>query len=456
LKYLHKVIFVICLISSGLQAQITNPRFELVNDVSSTKIPFDLINNLIIVPVYVNGTELNFILDTGVQFNIIFNTKITEVLEVNDARRLELRGLGQDGFVEAIYSKNNILDLGNIKGYEQDLFIITDRSYDLSTKLGVNVHGVLGYEIFKDFLVELDYVNKKVHFSKHSTKSERKLKRFESFDLTFNKKKPFIDAQIQPWSEDSKIDVHLLIDSGGGDAIWLFEDADQGINPPNYYFHQFMGQGLSGRIYGKKSKVNRLELGVFEFDQPNASYPDSLSIGNARSYKERNGSLGGEVLKRFKVVFDYKNEKVYLKKNKFYKSPFRYNHSGMEIVFDGHIQVNSVNSKISDFLNSVSSSTSKTLVFESLLEYSFKPLYKIYQVAEDSPAARAGLRPEDRLVSINGDYCYDMSLQEINYKFSEIGETVNMTVSRTLSPNNTIELKFKIKIQDRMFEELLD
>lgn len=453
MRFLYKILILILLISSGLQAQFSQPRFELKDEMSSVKIPFDLINNLIIVPVKVNGTELNFILDTGVQYNIIFNTKITEVLELNDARRLQLRGLGQDGYVEAIYSQNNILDLGMIKGLDQDLFIITDRSYDLSTKLGINVHGVLGYEIFKDYLVQLDYVRKRVKFYEHEDKYYRKLKKFESFDLTFNKKKPFIDAKIKSWGKQDDINVHLLIDSGGGDAIWLFEDLEKGIDPPNNYFYQFMGQGLSGRIYGKKSKIAELSLGSFQFENPNASYPDSISIGNARSYEARNGSIGGEVLKRFNVVFDYQQGKVFLKRNKYYRSPFRYNHSGMEIVFDGNIQVNSIKSNISEFLNSVGGSTSKTIAFESLLEYSFKPSYKIYQIAEESPAFKAGLKANDRLISINGDNCYDMTLQEINYKFSEIGRTVNLVVNREISPNKSVDVKVKLKIDNRMFSK---
>ena len=36
-----------------------------------------------------------------------------------------------------------------------------------------------------------------------------------------------------------------------------------------------------------------------------------------RIYKDRNGSLGGDILKRFNLFFDYANKKLYLKKNRF-------------------------------------------------------------------------------------------------------------------------------------------
>ena len=45
---------------------------------------------------------------------------------------------------------------------------------------------------------------------------------------------------------------------------------------------------------------------------------------------DRNGSVGGEVLKRFNMVFDYPNNKLHLK-NANFKNPFQYNLAGIEL-----------------------------------------------------------------------------------------------------------------------------
>ena len=47
----------------------------------------------------------------------------------------------------------------------------------------------------------------------------------------------------------------------------------------------------------------------------NVAYPDSTSISYARKFKGRNGSLAGNILKRFNVIMDYRNALVTFKKN---------------------------------------------------------------------------------------------------------------------------------------------
>jgi hypothetical protein len=47
--------------------------FTLASNKKHQKIRFELINNLIIIPVEINGVELTFILDSGVSKPILFN-----------------------------------------------------------------------------------------------------------------------------------------------------------------------------------------------------------------------------------------------------------------------------------------------------------------------------------------------------------------------------------------------
>jgi hypothetical protein len=42
-------------------------------EVNKVKIPFQLINNLVFIPINVNGVELTFLLDSGVKETILFS-----------------------------------------------------------------------------------------------------------------------------------------------------------------------------------------------------------------------------------------------------------------------------------------------------------------------------------------------------------------------------------------------
>lgn len=63
----------------------------------------------------------------------------------------------------------------------------------------------------------------------------------------------------------------------------------------------------------------------FKFNNPVVAFPDSVSSTNVNMVVDRKGSMRGDVLKRFTMVFDYKNIQIFLKKNGNYHIPFSYN-----------------------------------------------------------------------------------------------------------------------------------
>src|SRR5690606_3189237 len=97
--------------------------------------------------------------------------------------------------------------------------------------------------------------------------------------------------------------VKLLLDSGSCDALWLFENTEGEIAGPVKFFDDLLGFGLSGKIHGKRARLQRFRIGDFEIQQTKVSYPDSISLRYLNVMGDRNGSLGSEILRRFKVVF---------------------------------------------------------------------------------------------------------------------------------------------------------
>jgi len=393
--------------------------FNLPNNKDYTKINFKLINNLIVFPVEVNGVELSFLLDSGVSKPILFNIiNLTDSLLVNNVERIYLRGLGADGEIEALRSRENFLKVGDAININQDIYVVFDNSINFTPRLGVDVHGIIGYDIFKDFVVEINYRSKFIKLFKHSESKYKNCRKCESFDMILNKNKPYIDAYAE--IDTIKTPVKLLIDTGSSDALWLFEDHEKQILPPNEkYFHDFLGKGLSGNIHGKRSRVNSFSLGDFHLENVNVAYPDSASISHARKFEERNGSISGDLLKRFNIVVDYKNLKVTLKKNSNFRKPFFYNKSGIVLEQYGVRVIKELGEK--KYIDNYGRENRDNIIvdFSQTFHYSLKPSYTIVELREGSPAERAGLEIGDVILSINNKGTHKMTLQEATLYFCE-------------------------------------
>ena len=212
--------------------------------------------------------------------------------------------------------------------------------------------------------------------------------------------------------------------------MWLFENSKPEILPPTKFFNDFLGEGLSGAIHGKRSKIHSLVMGKFELLNPTVSYPDSLSVAEATKFTERNGSMGGVVLKRFIVVFDYRNSKLTLKQGHFFKEPFRYNMSGIELIYNGKILVKELDKGAISYGNADESSGFK-VTLDYNYKFTFKPTYKIHNITEGSSAHEAGLQKGDVVIKINGKYTYNLKLEEIVEKFYQKENTkIQLVVER--------------------------
>jgi hypothetical protein len=408
-------------------------KFQLIGNNKSVTVPFQLKNNLILIPVTINEQKFTFILDTGVSKTLLFNIKANDSIVLNNPVSINIKGLGSGNYFSAIKSTNNFIKIKNIINPKSELYLITEAKFDFSARIGIDVHGLIGADLLKNFIVEIDYVKKKVKFYDPDFFKFKKKKKYCKIPITIHKNKLYISANINNFKKT----INLLVDTGSSDSVWLLEDDK--IKIPNKNFDDFLGNGLSGEIHGKKAKINSFKIGDFEFKNVLVAFPDSTYVKYSKDGFIRNGIVGGNILKRFKVILDYSNKKIFLKKNSKFKEPFYYNKTGLDISYNGKILIEEKQFDV----NNVEVNGNKTIELMSIINFIFKDSFIVSGVKKGSSADVAGIKKGDILFEINGKRSYNYKLDDIVHKLSGNKKNISLIIIR-----NGIKYKFKVPLID--------
>ncbi len=385
--------------------------FALADGKKKVDIPIEIYNNLIVVPVVLNGAlPLKFVLDTGVRTAILTQKTFTDILNLAYSRKYTISGPGGEQIIDAYITNNVSLELPGVTGRGHALLVLGEDYLELRNYLGTDVHGILGYELFSRFIVEVDYDKKMLTLTVPDR--FKKSRKFQSIPIKIEDTKPYVTTSVV-LADGTQLTAKLLVDSGASHGLMLEPTSDPRIRVPDSTVSSVIGRGLGGEITGKVGRIRSLELGSYDiknaianFPDPN-SYFDSLKLGSTK----RNGAIGGEVLSRFTVIFNFPEEKIYLKKNSQFKKKFHYNLSGLTVKAKG----------------------SRLNVFE------------ITEVRQKSVADRAGVLIGDLLVSINGVNTRTLDLNAINGFFNrKPGKKINLVVDRK---GQQLRLSFKLTDQ---------
>ncbi len=403
--------------------------FNLPDGQKYQKIKFQLINNLIVIPVEVNGSSLSFILDSGVSKPILFNLTDHDSIQINNVTEISIKGLGDGEPISALSSKGNDFKLGRVRNDQQQLYVVLDNEMNFSPSLGIPVHGIIGYELFRDFVVDINYGNKTLKLYDPSSYKYKKDKKYETLPMQVIRKKAYVDGELY-LKDGESVPVKLLLDSGSSDAIWLFENED--IEMPEKHYYDFLGKGLNGNIFGRRTMVKGIKIGSFVLEDAKAAFPNAESFNDMKNLGDRNGSMGGEILKRFNMVFDYPNNKVSLRKNNNFNNPFQYNMSGIELQHDG---LRYIAEKIADSRGMVKSDSDTfgnvQILFENRTRLSLVPEIIVSGIRAGSPAETAGLREGDVVLAVNGKSVHRYKLQEIMQMLNEKeGKRIKVLIER--------------------------
>lgn len=157
-------------------------------------------------------------------------------------------------------------------------------------------------------------------------------------------------------------------------------------------FERLTGWGVGGGIRGQT--IRPVTLTLAEFEIPNVAAELSLQSAGALSNRYVAGSVGGAVLERFRVIFDYGKQMVYLEPNEHYDDPEGADRSGLWI------------NRAADGL-------------------------RIVDVASGGPAGEAGLEVGERIVAVDGVEYGDLSLSAVRetWRRAEPGTVVALKVA---------------------------
>ncbi len=355
--------------------------FVMPDGVKFTRVEFELISNLIVIPIQINNKiTLKFILDTGAETSILTEDIFGSFLGLNYVREMVLQGPGLIDSIEARVAANVKMALpGGIVGHGLNMLVLKEDYLQLNKNLGEDIYGIIGYDLFKRFVVEIDYDERVIIFHDPNKYRPRRWKRRVSMKVLNSK--PYINLKIR---QDHGVDsLDFMIDTGASHALLLDVNNSDNIHKPEKVINTLLGQGLGGDIPGYMGRLDKIRCNKYEFDDVLVSFPAPGIYLKAIKRGSEHGTIGGEILSRFNLTFDYQNGYLYLIRGQSYKEKFDANMSGM-------------------FLTSLGDN------YDSLV---------VSQVYPDTPADRAGIKPGDHVLKVNNLNSDNSSLSEIQAFF---------------------------------------
>ncbi len=405
-------------------------HFEFLENKKRQKVDFELINNLIVLPVEVNGQKLHFLLDSGVNTTLVFNNNQLQNPKLDDAKQVMLQGLGDGNPVVAHITTGNTLKIKHLVAEQQTILLIDETEFEFAKRMGTQIDGILGYSLFSSALITVNYETEQIKFQKFEHQPKRICRQCYEIPIEIHDNKPYIQLSGK-LSTYLPIEGKFLVDSGSGDSIWLFPDSE-GVDIIEPVFEDFLGRAINGNIFGQRGKITSMNIGEKTFQGVKVAYPNEENLKHLSILEGRIGSIGGEILRRFRVTFDYQNKKIYFKPLRRHQRPFYYNMSGLEIQHNG---VELIRTKLTNNLGIKTSDDRQVSGVEVFLQPQFQleliPVIEIFEVRPESPAARVGVQPGDILKRINGTPVSRLKISDIINKLQKKpGQKLRIVVER--------------------------
>jgi predicted aspartyl protease len=277
------------------------------------EVPFAFDRTSVIIQVKLNGQgAYNFVLDTGSDVSTIDLATAKEL-------GLKLKSTGEQATGGGSEKQQIFLtqipqvEIGNLAS--KNIYAVAVDLSKSSQVLGKPLHGVLGYGVLKNRVVQFDYPKRVIRFYSSSP--------YPKADRNFNNERraalPFQLGNSSPIIDDVYVNgkkIKAVIDTGGGGtyfaltpeaitSLGLEREMSQ-AEPDN------RGTGVNGAISSRKGKIKSLRVGTISVDSPTVIfYPK----GAGKDNRKFGGAIGNMFLQDYVVTFDYSNKTVVFEKS---------------------------------------------------------------------------------------------------------------------------------------------
>ena len=380
---------------------------------SWASIPVQVQRNLLVISARLNGRgPFNFLLDTGVSMSILTSTTLADSLGLCHGEQLRIVGAGGGDTGLLAYQTDSVrTSLPGVVAPHMSWVVLADNLLDLSGFVGMPIHGIIGSELFRSFVVTLLVEDGRIRLARPATYRAPRGRRWATLPLSLERNKAYLTALVQ-LNDTLTQPLKLVLDTGASHALSLELDSDPRLVGPAQRLPTDLGRGLTGIVRGYLGRVPKLQLGHYELRSVLTSYPEAADV-HRRTDVPRNGNVGYEVLKRFTTIIDYPHQRLRLRPNNRFRDAFEHDMCGIDLLATGP-----------DFRR-----------------------YQVLRVMPDTPAALAGLQVADELISINMLPASLYSLTELSrLMHSQDGRTLFLVLRRANGELLSTTLRLKRQI----------
>lgn len=359
-------------------------RFTASGD--SVVVPFVLRNNQVLVRGRIGESDsLWFIVDSGAGAHCV-NASTAKALGIEVRGGAEARGAG--GTVKAGAASDLVYRVKDLE-IEAPFSAAIDLD-EVGRQIGVPVGGVLGYPLFERTVFTFDYDRSELVLHRPS---------FEpvgaALPITFHDNHPYIPGRLTlPGREPGE--GSFVLDTGSALALVLspgYVEKERALESVPKTMETRLG-GVGGLSLQPVGRIERLELGPYALEHPIAvlSKPGPGTTSSAGSF----GNIGGDVLQRFRVTFDYPRRELRIVAGQAYARAFEADMTGMILTIkpDGDAPV------------------------------------EVVKVNPGSPAAEAGVAAGDRVASVDGRPLAAGDLAGLRKRMKVEGEELHLGLVR--------------------------
>jgi hypothetical protein len=267
-------------------------------------VPFKIVNNHVIVDVLVNGHgPYPFLLDTG--GHDIVTPATVKALAIPSQGASPAGGAG-DKTVTTGFARIAELSIGGATLREQSVLTLDFSPLEVE---GIRLGGMLGVEFMERFVVRIDYGAKVLTMSDRTAS--------DAVGNDAGTPIPFLlyDHMPQVIGDFDGRPARFDIDTGARGEVTLTSPFVQGAALEDAYHGGTTvtdGWGVGGPAKSYVVRASSLRMNGITVPRPLAG----LSLATKGSFSDPNyeGNIGGGLLKRFSVTFDYSKLRMYLRR----------------------------------------------------------------------------------------------------------------------------------------------